>query len=68
MDHFYDDLTHTCIRIVDTLTTFDLARQTCEGYGEKLVTIDTHAKMLFVENMLMRHSGTKINIYDQGTH
>lgn len=57
--YYYDDLSQMCIRIVEgSFLDYDSARRNCEAQGEQLVVVDTHEKMVFVENMLLRHSGT----------
>jgi len=56
-NHFYDELSRICIRIVNNHMSFDEAVTACQDYGEQLVTIDTHEKMVFIEYTLMRNSG-----------
>ena len=56
-DHIYDDFTGLCIKIDEThKLNHDQAVKACEKIGDQLVTIDTHEKTVFIENMILRHS------------
>ncbi|XP_045213955.2 macrophage mannose receptor 1-like [Mercenaria mercenaria] len=57
LNHYYDDLTGMCIKIDETRKlNHTEALKACGAIGDQLVTIDTHEKTVFVENMILRHS------------
>ena len=53
-----------CIKIDESrLLNHADAQKACEAIGDHLVTIDTHEKTVFIENMILRHSSNLIKLF-----